>query len=177
MPRATLNALLLPVLAAAAAGCDADCRNNKRMDGTYAVWATVTSGAEEITGDNVEEYPFDEIGLINGWSTWQMTFVPSNSSFQMEIDGQPFTGAVTTSADNCNAFNLVFSGAYDTDAGTTHTLSWTGDLVYMGDHLGGTWSYQDSWVGAGISGTLTVPRGEFNGNVEGSTGDFSDTGA
>jgi hypothetical protein len=176
MPRAHNLALLLPLLAAAAAGCDADCRDAKRMDGTYAVWSTVTSTTEEIVGENLEEYPFEEVGLINGWSTWKLTYVPSNSTFQMEIDGQPFTGDVLISDENCNAFNLSFTGVYETEVGTTHTLLWNGNLVYMGDHLGGTWTYNETWTGGGVTGTLIVPQGEFNGNIEGSTADFSDTG-
>jgi hypothetical protein len=175
-PRALALSLGLSA-AALAPGCDADCRDQKRMDGTWEVWSNVSGSADEVTGDNVEAYPFDSVGLINGWSTWTLTYVPSNSTFQMEIDGQPFTGSYTESADNCNAFGLAFTGTYDTDVDTAHTLSWTGELVYMGDHLGGTWSYEDSWVGGGASGTLVVPAGELNANIEGSAGDFSDTGA
>ena len=52
------------------------------------------------------------------------------------------------------------------EGGTLHEFLWTGDLSGYGSHLGGTFTYEDSWRDpAGGTGSLSVPGAEFTGNL------------
>ena len=64
-----LALLMIPVLLV---GCDNDCTQLDRMDGTYATWMALTESASGETGPVLSEgYPTQEL-FINGWSRWQI---------------------------------------------------------------------------------------------------------
>ena len=162
---------------AATAGCDADCDDPSRIDGTYNVFSSVAA-SDQITGENVEFYPLED-AFFNGWSRWELKYIPSNDTFQLSLDDQPFSATYSESAENCNTFTLDFQGTYTTEV-TSHDFVWSGELTYMGTHLGGTWSYQDAWSGTvgddgeNVNGSINVPAGELNANIAGSPSDFHD---
>lgn len=161
------------IVAAAATGCDSDCGNPGRIDGTYAVWSNVTSDAYTITGldDAQDRSAVMDAAFINGWSQWDFKYVPSNDSFALEVDGQTYTAAYEESGASCNAFTFSFAGLYDSEADTVHTFDWSGDLNYMGGHIEGTYSYSDTWTSTeGATGSITIPDGEVRGTLGEDTG-------
>lgn len=157
-----MRPVALLAISALAAACDADCGDPARMDGAWSTWSNVTD-ASTVTGENLEDYPFEE-ALFNGWTDWQLKWVPGAKSFQLAVDEEPFTATYAEEASSCNAFNLDFSGTWETAEGTRHDFRWEGNLRYYGDELGGTFSYADEWYtsgSGGASGTIVVPEAEF----------------
>ncbi len=147
-------------------GCDPDCGDTSRMDGEYAVWSHSAVTDDLITGTNLDAYPYDKV-FVNGWSEWDLKYVPSKKAFQLSIDGQPFEAAYQQDTANCNAFTLSFQGTYATDDNTTHSFTWQGDLAYLGVHLSGTFVYEDAWtdLATGDQGSISIPSGELNATI------------
>ena len=141
-----MNRLWLPLAAIilASTGCDPDCGDPARIDGTYEVSQNVLD-ANAVSGENLSAYHTGDT-IFNGTSDWTIKWVPGASSFQMAINGQPYTGSYTESDASCNTFNMVVEGAYPTDAGSEHTFTWDGDLTWFGDELAGSFSYADTWT-------------------------------
>jgi len=162
-----------PLIGVVSSGCDADCEEPNRIDGSYAVWSTVTGGEEGYTGQNTEDYPWDGV-FFNGWSEWELTYVPSKTAFQLEINGQPYTADYTQDETQCNTFLLNFDGEFVSSTDTAHSFEWLGDLRYYGTHLGGTFQYSDLWAGLSDdnAGSVEVSTGEMTANLreEGDTG-------
>jgi hypothetical protein len=160
-------------LALALAGCDADCDNPSRIDGEYAMWSNITSSESEVSGDNTDDFPLEEV-FINGWSEWDLKYIPSQGAVQLDINGQPFDATYQQEIENCNQFSMSISGDYTTEVNSIHSFEWNGDMRYMGTHLSGTWNYSDSWSNNsdGTSGSLSVPAGELTANLK----DDGDTG-
>ena len=159
-----LGALALVLLV----GCDPDCDDTDRIDGEYVVNSHVSVESAEITGQNLEAYPYEDV-FFNGWSTWTLEYNPGKQTFQVLLDGQPYEAAYTQDPDNCNAFTLTMQGVYTGEGGITHTFSWTGELVYLGVKLRGTFTYSDTWEDAlsGETGSIVVPAGELLANPKG----------
>ena len=159
-------------------GCDPDCGDTSRMDGEYVVWSHAAVSDEMVTGDNSEEYPYRHI-FANGWSEWDLKYIPSKQAFQMLVDGQAYEGSYVPSDNNCNSFTLTFQGTYSTDVDTAHSFLWQGDLSYMGVHLAGTYRYEDNWTdpATGLQGNLTIPEGELTATLKSEvSGGALDTG-
>ncbi len=180
MMPSTARLAAVALFALGAVACDADCDSPERLDGNWIVWSNVTATADQMSGTNVEDYPLTDV-FFNGWSEWNLKYLPSKSAFQLSVDGQPYEASYTEAAESCNSFAMGFGGTYTTDT-TDHVFEWTGDLSYQGSHIGGTWSYSDEWTGSDsdggtIEGSITVPSGDLNANVPGSATDFSDTGS
>jgi hypothetical protein len=135
-------ALLLPMLPLAAA-CDPDCDNPDRLDGRHSVWSNVVEHTPPA-GSIPEEYPVGDI-FYNGHSEWELRYVQNQRAFDLELDGQQFSAAFAQNKDNCNAFRLDFAGTYVSEGGTHHEFEWSGDLVYFGSHMGGTFEYISDW--------------------------------
>jgi len=155
--------LLVPAILMTVFGCDVDCDDVNRIDGFYAVWSNSATTPDAFTGQNLnlDVYPFEEM-FFNGWSEWDMEYVPSDKLFRLKINDQPYQALYSQDPDNCNAFTLDIQGTYVTDIDSTHSFTWKGNLAYFGAHLGGAFSYEDSWTLVdGTSGTLVVPEGEF----------------
>jgi hypothetical protein len=177
------NALwaLCPLLLAS--GCDAECDEPGRIDGEYAAFSNAATDGWSITGFSDDETD-EQIVLLdgifaNGWSEWELKYIPGKTDFQLELDGQPYTADYVQNETTCNSFLLSFSGSYTTDVNSLHEFSWEGDLSYFGSHLGGTYSYTDSWTqtlfeedDAGeeqstqYSGTITILDGEFRATLQ-----------
>ena len=147
-------------------GCDPDCDDANRIDGDYLVFSNLTVESADIEGQNLENYPYDGI-FFNGASEWQLKYNPGKQTFQVLLDGQAFEARYTPDPDNCNAFTLEMAGVYTTEQNTAHTFQWTGDLVYLGVKLRGTFTYEDTWDGGGESGAITVPGGQLQANPVG----------
>jgi len=168
-----MRALLVALCAVVVAGCDSDCGNPGRLDGTYSVWSNVTSDDYTIDGldDAAEQIEVLDAAFINGWSQWQFKYVPSKDDFTLEIDGQPYTATYTEASDDCNAMSMKFNGQYDSEADTVHTFDWQGDLAYMGAHITGTFSYSDTWTRTdGATGSIDIPSGELRARLGEDTG-------
>ena len=171
--RTALIALGISLLTTA---CDAECEEPGRIDGTYAVFSNAATDDWTITGlsEDQDEEQMEILGALfaNGWSIWSLNYIPGKTNFQLELDGQPFTANYEQEDLSCNSFTLSFSGNYASDAGSIHTFSWEGDLNYFGSHLGGTYSYTDSWTHTadGLSGTITIIDGEMRANEADDTG-------
>jgi len=168
-----MRAFLVALVAAMVGGCDSDCGNPGKIDGTYAVWSTVTGDAYTFEGldDDTARTEVMNAAFVNGWSLWDFKYVPSKDDYTLEIDGQPYTANYQGASDNCNAFGFEFSGLYDSAADVVHTFEWSGNLVYMGAHMSGTYTYSDTWTRTDSTyGTITVPDGEFRANLGEDTG-------
>ena len=164
-PVRSLLLLALPALC----GCDPDCGEPSRLDGLHRVWSNVVEHDPPV--DSVPaEYPAEEV-FYNGYSEWRLRYVASQRSFDLEVDGQKFSAAFSDDPENCNAFGLAFSGVYVTSSGTQHGFLWEGDLLYFGNHLGGTWSYRSDWDDAATDTAGHVEAdGELHSTTAGDTG-------
>lgn len=189
-------ALALFALLALAAGCDNDCEKFDRMDGTYAVWQTVTnseaSGAESTLTAS-ENYPTTEL-FVNGWTRWKISYQASTKGLGIvmsdvleatDLPGEerhyetvPLTGTLTQDESNCNSLDISIDDVYpatqtDTEGAslttTTHTFKYTAHLIFYGDHLAGTYTYSDTYEGTDRSGAA------LSGQIDGVTGTFSGT--
>lgn len=159
----------LPILLALggmASACDADCENPKRLDGSYVVWSFVSDHSSMS-----DDYPSYEV-FYNGWSEWTLTYVPSQKTFNLELDEQPYTAGYQSSDNSCNRFSLSFEGRYVAESGSEHDFAWSGDLIYLGQKLGGTWTYESSWSdpSTGANGTVNT-KGQLTGTTANNTFD------
>lgn len=146
------------VLPGLASACGDRCPELSRIDGGWAVESTVDHAS--ASGNNTGSYPWDDI-FIEGYALWDLTYVPANEEFRLDLDGQPYTVAVTPDAADCDAFAFAFDGIWLPDSGIKHTFSWTGDLKIAGVHWQGSFAFEDSWTDnvSGDSGTLSVDGG------------------
>ncbi len=139
-----LGFLIFGVAPLLAAGCDPDCDNPDRLDGLHDVWSNVVEHTP-APGAIPDSYPVDEI-FYNGHSEWRLKYVQNQRAFDLELDGQRYTATYRKEDDNCNAFRLGFEGVYVSPSGTQHAFQWSGDLVYFGIHMGGTFEYVSDWT-------------------------------
>ncbi|MDP2317304.1 MAG: hypothetical protein Q8P41_30755 [Pseudomonadota bacterium] len=177
-------ALPLSLLALLSTGCDSDCADTSRVNGTYAMWHTVLNAGEGGATAS-ENYPTYDV-FINGWSKWKINWSAGSDTINADItdvaeaqsgpDGvvgtaQAFSGSLTSSAEDCNVFAMHIEGNFETTADTTHAFIYDADVVYMGDHLSGTYSYADTFTGtaedgSSISGQLENATGEVSGTLQ-----------
>jgi hypothetical protein len=183
--------LAASLLIAFTAGCDTDCADTSRLNGTYAMWHNVLNMGAAGTATVSEDYPAYQM-FINGWSKWTIKASTSGGTFNTDIldvaefqgdynDSDPttqaFAGTLTASDTNCNSEALHLEGEFNTTSGTVHTFTYDAETVYVGDHITGTFTYTDTYAGAdGSSGGLTGAEGELNGTlqVDGFDTGFSD---
>ena len=162
---------MLALLATVLLGCEAECQSDTRMNGDYAVQSYATSPTTDIQGENVDAYPFPFM-FWNDWSVWNLEYIASQSIIQLEIDEQPFTAEFYRAPEECTDFTMSFAGTYLSSVGSTHSFEWSADMSYQGPHIGGVWTYQDTWTwpDEGLSGSITVPEGlislDAGGEVE-----------
>lgn len=178
---------LVPVtlLALVAQGCDSDCADASRVNGTYAMWHSVQNVGEGGAAKVTDGYP-SYVTFINGWSKWKVKASTTGGAFNTDItdvadeqgdynDGdpttQPFSGTLAVSETNCNAFNIVLEGQFGTTVNTTHTFTYEADLLFAGDHLAGTFTYSDTFSGtaddgSAVSGSLENAQGEISGTLQ-----------
>lgn len=171
------------------AACDADCENPARLNGTYAGFHTILnlSGESDDTGEDATKAEgaagataaeYDDLSysvFVNGWSRWDLTWASSSGQIKAKVSdakermGDPgevsgtvstWSGDLTESEENCNAFDLRLRGQFTTPQGTEHLFAYTADLVWQGDGLAGTFLYSDSYSGEDGSGALGNARGE-----------------
>ncbi len=179
------TALSVSLIALLATGCDADCADTSRVNGTYAMWHTVLNTADEGGATVSENYPSYDV-FVNGWSKWKINWSAGSDTVNADItdvaeaqdgpDGavgttQAFSGSLTSSASDCNVFTMHIEGDFASKADTTHAFVYDAQVVYVGDHLNGTFSYTDSFVGvdadgAAISGALENATGEVSGTLQ-----------
>ena len=151
-------------------GCDADCADSTRLNGTYRLESNVSADDWEVSG--WEDGPMiDEtehlMGLfVNGTSTWEVRELPSSGNLLLTIDGQGFEAAMSTAEDNCNRLDLEMEGSWNNpENGALHQFVWMADLLWSGDALSGSWSYEDQWTLEDRSGTVFLPSGELQGSL------------
>jgi hypothetical protein len=182
MPRTLASVALVAVLAS---GCDSDCADASRINGTYAMWHTVQNVGGEGAAAVSEGYP-SYVTFINGWSKWKLKASTTAGSFNVDVtdvadeqgdynDGdpttQPFSGTLTVSETNCNVMSVLLEGEFSTTVNTTHTFSYASEYVFAGDHLAGTFTYTDSFSGtaddgSAVSGGLENAEGEISGTLQ-----------
>lgn len=175
---------MLALLVIMLTACDTDCEDASRINGTYATWHTVLNSSDV---DKSEGYPSYQM-FFNGWSKWDITWQSSGGGLQADITdvaelqgdmntlGEPatqtFSGKLTSADDNCNVFVMDLEGNFETTVGTNHTFVYHSDLVFMGDHLSGTFTYDDSYTGADdTSGEIANVKGEVSGTMQDDTFD------
>lgn len=166
-----------------AAGCDSDCQDASRLNGTYAMWHSFTNVGAGGTVTPSEDYPSYTM-FVNGWSKWKVKASTTGGSFNTDITDfedemgdknegtpstQPFSGDLSVVEANCNAFTLHIEGTFETTVDTEHTFVYDADLLYTGDHLNGSFTYSDSYVGTAEDGSAT------SGQLDGATGEFNGT--
>ena len=163
-PFRTLSVLL----AIGASGCDADCDDPSRLSNGYAVYSNFTTDRWELTGfdqeDEDERLALLDALFVNGWSEWDLDYLPGQQAFDIFLDGQPYVATYSQDENTCNTFQLSFAGTFTSRENSVHDFKWNGDLSYFGTHLGGTFSYTDSWQTADRSGTMTVKDAEMRAN-------------
>ena len=153
-------------------GCDADCGDPARIDGLYTVQSNVVSEDWVVTGYAEDDFE-DRTNLLygifaNGSSTWRVRSQPSAGGYQFVIDGQQFDAQATPSAENCNVLDVQMQGAWSNpENGAVHQFDWQGELVWTGDELGGSFSYEDEWGLDDTNGTISIPRGEIRATLSG----------
>jgi hypothetical protein len=164
-PARSLPLLVLPAVCA----CDPDCGDPSRLDGLHRVWSNVVEHSPAVDA-LPEEYPAGEV-FYNGYSEWRLRFVASQRAYDLEVDGQKYSATYLADPENCNAFGLAFGGVFVTPSGTQHDFGWDGELVYFGNHLGGTWDYTSDWsdLATGASGNVEA-QGELHSTTAGDTG-------
>ena len=165
------------------AGCDSDCADTARLNGTYAMWHSVQNMGPAGTATVSDNYPSYQM-FINGWSKWTIKASTSGGTFNTDIldvaefqgdynDDAPatqaFAGTLTASDTNCNAMTLHLEGAFSTTSGSDHIFTYDAEALYVGDHLTGTFSYADTFTGTAEDGS------EISGALEGATGDLNGT--
>lgn len=164
----------MTLLIALFAGCDADCDNLGRVDGTYAVFHDVLNvgeanaaegdGAGKAEGGKAVTDNYDEVSystLINGWSRWNLKWSPGTGKVTIlasdamermgdpgQNDGQSFTwtGSMSQREGNCNIFDLSVAGLWSTSLETHHTFTYESELVWTSEGLGGTYTYSDTFT-------------------------------
>ena len=174
-------------------GCDADCDDAGRVNGIYAVFHDVlnvgdagaasgdtadqTAKAEgAAVADNYEGLSYSS--FVNGWSRWDLTWSPGTGKVAIlandakEKMGDPgasdartfnWTGSLSEVEGNCNSFDLTVFGVWSTSADTDHSFSYDAQLTWVGDGLGGTYAYSDTYTeGDNLDpkGGITNARGE-----------------
>ncbi len=151
-------------------GCDADCADGNRLNGTYRVESNVSADDWGVTG--WEDGPMIAetehlMGLFaNGTSTWELRNLPASGGLLVTIDGQGFEAALTAAEDNCNRLGVEMEGAWtNPENGALHDFVWLADLLWSGDALSGSWSYEDQWLLEDRSGTVFLPSGELQGSL------------
>ncbi len=185
---------ILALVAPLAAGCGSDCADATRVNGTYAMWHSITNLAADEGGASVNaDYPSYQV-FANGWSKWKLTYQSADGTLNADITdvaevqgdfneggalAQSYAGTLTSAEDNCNVFALHLEGDFETSADTVHTFVYDATLVYLGDHLNGTHAYSDTYVssldGSTNTGGLTGAEGDANGTLQVEGGGF-DTG-
>ena len=178
------NALISLCIGLLSAGCDAECDEPGRIDGHYATFSNAATDDWEITGLSVDQDD-EQMALLgaifaNGWSEWELNYIPGNTNFQLDLDGQPYTATYVQDETTCNSFTLSFSGTYTTDINSVHQFSWEGEMSYLGTHLGGTFSYtatytrtilgEDGESSTQLNGTITILDGEIRASDHDDTG-------
>ena len=156
-----------------------------RLNGTWALWHQVLNVGTGGTAQVDEDYPSYQM-FINGWSKWKVKASASSGAFNVDItdvseyqgdynDDAPstesFAGNLTVDEKNCNAFLLHMEGDFSTTSGTTHAFVYDADAIYMGDHMAGSFTYDDSYTGTdadgnSMSGGLTGASGELNATLQ-----------
>lgn len=182
---AARGALFVSLVALTATGCDADCADTSRINGTYAMWHTVLNAGEEGGATVSEDYPSYDV-FVNGWSKWKVNWSAGNDTINADITDvaevqsgpdatvgttQAFSGSLVASEADCNAFTMHIEGNFTSKARTTHAFIYDAQLVYVGDHLNGTFTYSDSYTGTdsdgeAISGALENATGEVTGTLQ-----------
>lgn len=188
MRRALILTFALPALA-----CDPDCANSARVNGSYAMWHTVTTPVEDLSMDI--DYP-SYLVFINGWSKWDVAYQSSDSSANISVKDvgerylnfneespveQTYGAEMKASDDNCNVFDFKMTGVFQTTSNTTHDFTYTAQLVFLGDHLSGSFTYEDTYTGtdadgAPISGGISGASGEVSGTLQTDADGVFDTG-
>ena len=81
---------------------------------------------------------------------------------------QPFSGSLVSSAEDCNAFTMHIEGNFETVSSSVHAFVHDAEVVYMGDHLNGTFAYTDTFTGTAADGTaLSGGLANATGEVQG----------
>jgi hypothetical protein len=158
-------ALAAAFLGSSVPACDPGCDPPSRIDGRYAAGSTV-GDESQVTGTNLDLYPMED-AFIDRFAEWDFTWRASASSFELTIDGQPFTATYDENdPDDCSSFAMTIEGIYVTEAQTSHEFQWAGDLTYFGTHITGPFTYDDTWEDAvGTGGSIHVPAGEMSASL------------
>jgi hypothetical protein len=178
-----VRALFLATLLSTLAGCDSDCADTSRINGTYAMWHTVLNAGADGGATADEGYPSYQV-FINGWSKWKITWSSGSGTVNADItdiaeyqgdfnDGsttsQSFEGTMAENDDNCNTFTLHLTGDFETTVDTVNSFTYDATMAYMGDHVAGTFTYTDTYTGTAEDGSPT------SGGLSGASGDLSGT--
>lgn len=181
--------LLLPLLT----GCDPDCTDFDRIDGTWEVWMTVDNVPREGTEGGLvlsEGYPTEEL-FVNGATRWKLNYQPSSERMTVlmndvleptDLPGENFvftgveiSGALKQDEENCNILNLSMEDSYDASTSnftgeiltdSKHDFTFDARLVYAGDQLSGTFTYSDTMRGLDGDGA------PFEGSISDANGTF-----
>jgi hypothetical protein len=153
------------------------------VNGTYAIWHTVDNTSDGAVVS--EGYPSYGV-FVNGWSKWKINWAAGSETLSADITDvaeaqsgseaevgptQTFSGSFVRSEADCNAFAMHLDGVFDGTSGSSHLFVYDAELVYMGDHLNGTFAYTDTFTasaadGSALSGGLTGATGELKGILQ-----------
>lgn len=158
---------------ALAGGCDPDCSSPARIDGSYDALARSRTDRWQVSGfdpDSGVEEQLAQAELLsqvplNGPRALTLKYVPGDQSYTLTLDGQRFVAQATPGKDNCNELALDLSGTFEGEAGSVHTFTVEGALLWTGDGLSGSYAYADTFVWGDRSGAVQLPDGELTADL------------
>ncbi len=132
-------------------GCASECAPASQMDGqVYRVFGSFLSVDSRKTDlDAVEASP------VNGEANWQFAWTSEAGAITVFIDGQSFEGVGEWDLVECGMFTTSFEGTYESDAGSRHSFSASGDFLTHDETLEGWVSWIETWQAGELVGRIT----------------------
>ncbi|MCK6522804.1 hypothetical protein L6R49_15350 [Myxococcota bacterium] len=151
---------IIPV--AFAVGCNTECADLDRFNGSYEVFGAVRSHSPEDLGALRADALF-----YNGTREWGLVYAPSNGVLRIALPEGELTANFDEGAGGCNTFTLdIPTGSWEVDVTeltdeepviSSHTVRFSADIVWTGDGFTGRYDVEDEWaLSTGESGRLTA---------------------
>lgn len=143
-------------------GCNTECADLDRFNGSYEVFGAVRSHSPEDLGALRTDALF-----YNGTREWGLVYAPSNGVMRITLPEGELTANFEEGASGCNTFGLDMpTASWEVDVTeltdkdpviSSHTVRFTADIVWTGDAFTGVYDVEDDWaLSTGESGRLTA---------------------
>jgi hypothetical protein len=143
-------------------GCNTECADLDRFNGSYEVFGAVRSHSPEDLGALRADALF-----YNGTRTWGLVYAPSNGVMRITLPEGELTANFEEGASGCNTFALDMPAEpWEVDVTeltdeepviSSHTVRFSADIVWTGDGFTGRYDVEDQWaLSTGESGSLSA---------------------